>query len=229
MAELTLPESLLLLALDDEKGTAPSTFFLDLALAGGVITELLLGGWVAIEQEKRRVHLVVHDGSAPPTAPLLRDSLESIRIAKRPRSPKDWVMTLARGSKLRTQIAEPLCQRGILRAERTSFLLVFKRTVFPEVDPGPERQLIEALEHAIFTDEPIDDPRQLALITFADATNLLALNFDRKRLRSRKARLKALSVEDHGGSDANEAFRAAIVMRTAVKDAVDDVANSTTG
>ncbi|MEM6456259.1 MAG: GPP34 family phosphoprotein [Acidobacteriota bacterium] len=217
--ELTLPESLLLLALHDQKGTVSIGGYAHIGLGGGLLAELLLGGWVAIEGDDKRAKLVVQPGAAPPADPLLTACLEQVRTAKRPRDPGQWVLTFGQRKGLTHQIAEGLCQRGILRAEQARVLLIFPRTVFPEVDPGPERRLLEMLEQAIFTDASIDDPHRLALIAIADAAGLLAPNLGRKRLKTRKDRLAQLRTQDASGQAA-EAAKAAIEAAVAISAAM---------
>ena len=56
---LTIYEEILLLALDDDKGTADSAGFYTKALGGAILAELAMTGAVTIEDDKKkRVHAV---------------------------------------------------------------------------------------------------------------------------------------------------------------------------
>jgi hypothetical protein len=91
---LTLPESLFLLALDDTCGSLRddshhALIYLRYALAGAVIGELVLRGYLSVEQEQ----LVVLN--PPPTGvTLLDDALRQIERVRDPRSLCYWVERL---------------------------------------------------------------------------------------------------------------------------------------
>ena len=49
-----------------------------------------------------------------------------------------WVSRLTSIKHLKHIVAEELCRQGILRAEQAKVLLLFRRRVYPELDPRPE-------------------------------------------------------------------------------------------
>jgi len=87
-------------------------------------------------------------------------------------------------------------------------LLLFARKIYPEVNPEPERKLIERLRQAIFTDSRNVDPRTVVLVSLASSTGLLKVVFDKKELKDRKARIKEISDGEITGKAAKEAIQA---------------------
>jgi hypothetical protein len=98
--------------------------------------------------------------------------------------------------KLRHRAAEQLCRRGILRADEKSVLLLFSKKIYPELDPGPERNLVERIRQAIFTDDSELDSRTSILVSLADKAGVLKNSFDRKELKARKGRLEEIGDGD---------------------------------
>src|SRR5687768_5293255 len=116
--QLTLYEEVLLLALDDVRGTATVGSTHSYALGGAILAELLLAGAVTIEQQKKTKLLVYgRQTSATGNDPLLSDALERVRNAKRRASLQTWVSRFAGIKGLQKRIAERLRQKGVLRYE----------------------------------------------------------------------------------------------------------------
>ena len=208
---LSLGEELLLLALRDKKGTITAGSLIDYGLGGALLAELLMGGRVACAPGRRKL-LNVSD--ARPLGDALADEcLRKVTEAKRRADLKTWVMRFAHMKKLRHRVAGELCRRGVLRADEDKILLIFTRKIYPEVDPRPEREIIERLRRAIFSDAPDVDPRTVVLISLAESIGALKPLFGGKELRGRKARLKQLAAGEIAGKAAREAIEA---MQTAV-------------
>lgn len=208
MHRLHMHEEILLLALKDEKGTVAAGTSYEYALGGAILAELLLSGRVRTVAVKKKQLVEVADRQ-PLGDPVLDECLETIATAKRRGSLETWVSRLAGTSGLKKRIAERLCERGVLRAEKDTVLLLFNRTVYPEVDPAPERELIERLRAAIFGDSAEVDPRTVVTVSLASATELLRIPFDRRELKGRKERIEALVNGDATGAAAKAAIEAA--------------------
>lgn len=86
-------------------------------------------------------------------------------------------------------------------------MVLFSRTVYPELDPVPERRVIERIREAVLGDGPVDG-RTAALVSLAHAAGLLRPVFDRKTLRAKKARLAHLAEGDVAAEAAREAIQA---------------------
>ena len=213
---LFLHEEILLLALRDEEGTIASGTMYQYAIGAALLAELLLSKRIEVEQSGKR-KLVNLISPSPLGEPLIDECLEKVISAKRRAVLQTWVSRFAGIKNLKHRVARQLCRRGILRADEDKVLLIFTRKIYPEVNPGPERELIERLRHAIFTDAGDVDPRTVVLLSLANSTSLLKVVFDKKNLKGRKARIKQIVNGEITGKAATEAIQA---MQAAVMVAV---------
>jgi len=212
---LFLHEEILLLALRDEEGTIASggTMY-QYAIGAALLAELLLSKRIEVEQSGKRklVNLV------SPTLldePLVDECLGKVNSAKRRAVLQTWVSRFAGVKNLKHRVAQQLCRRGILRADEDKVLLLFTRKIYPEVNPGPERELIRRLEHAIFTETRDIDPRTVVLLSLANSTGLLKIVFDKKKLKGRKARIEQIvkgEITGKATTEVIEAMQAAIFV-----------------
>lgn len=204
---LYLHEEIMLLALRDEEGTIASGTMYQYAIGAAILSELLLNKRIAVEKSKKK-KLVNLISSQPLGEPLIDQCLEKISNAKRRASLQTWVSRFAGVKNLKHRVARQLCQRGILRASEDKILLLFTRKIYPEVNPEPERKLIERLRQAIFTDSRDIDPRTVVLVSLANSTGLLKIVFDKKKLKGRKARIEEIINGEITGKAAKEAIQA---------------------
>jgi Golgi phosphoprotein 3 len=224
---LFLHEEIMLLALRDEEGTIASGTMYQYAIGAAVLAELLLNKRIAV-RESRRKKLVNLISSQPFGEPLIDECLEKISNAKRRTSLQGWVSRFAGVKNLKHRVALQLCQRGILRAAEDTILLLFARKIYPEINPVPERKLIERLRGAIFTDSRDVDTRTVVLVSLANSTGLLKVVFDKKELKGRKARIKEISDGEITGKAAKEAIEAmqAAIMVCCIMPAITTAAIS---
>jgi hypothetical protein len=190
---LTLHEEFLLLALREETGTAATGDWLEYPLAAGILSELLLQKRLTIDAMQRRKQLIDVIGVRPVGDAVADEALKRIRQAKRRASLTTWVDRLSRMKRLKDRVALQLCERGILRADEQKVLRIFKREVYPEIDPKPERRLVERLRKAIFSDAQEIAPRDVILIALAHHTSLLEKKFAKKELKPRYRRIKKIA------------------------------------
>ena len=204
---LYLHEEIMLLALRDEEGTIAAGPTYQYAIGAAVLAELLLSQRIVVAQsgKKKLVELV---SSIPFDEPLLDHCLEKVATAKRRAALQTWVSRFAAVKNLKHLIAKRLCQQGILRADEDKVLLIFTRKIYPEVNPEPERKLIERLRQAIFTDATDIDSRTVVLVSLANSASLLRVVFDKKRLKARKTRIKRIVSGEITGKAAQEAIQA---------------------
>ena len=205
--DLFLYEEVMLLALRDEEGTIASGTMYQYAIGGAVLAELLLSERIAVEQicKRKLVNLV---NSMPLGDPLIDECLEKIGQAKRRAVLETWVSRFLSVKDLKHRVAQRLCDRGILRASEDKILLIFTRKIYPEINPEPERKLIERLRHAIFTDDADIDSRTIILVSLAKSAGLLNVVFDKKKLKARKARIEQIANGEITGKAAPEAIQA---------------------
>jgi Golgi phosphoprotein 3 len=211
---LLLYEEIMLLALRDEKGTIGSGTMYQIALGGAILSELLLEKRIEVDVSKKRKLVDLVD-SKPIGDPLVDECLEKIKNAKRRATLQTWVTRFANVKKLKHRAAAQLCKRRILRADEDKVLLVFTRKIYPEINPKPERELIERLRKAIFTDIKSLDPRTVVLVSLAKNCDLLRIPFDKRKLKERKKRIEGIVNGEMTGEAAKaamEAMQAAIFV-----------------
>lgn len=203
---LLLHEELMLLALHDEKGTIASGFA-SFGIAGAIAAELLLQERIRLDRSRRR-KLVEVRNIRRIGDPVVDECLKKVRDAKRRASLQTWITRFSSTSKLRHRVAGRLCERGILKADEKQLLVLFRRRIYPEIDPGPEQEIIERLREAIFGNDREVEPRTVVLVSLAKAVGLLNPIFGRRELRPRKQRLKSLAKGDLVGRATAEAVAA---------------------
>lgn len=203
---LFLHEEILLLALKDEEGTIASGARYNFSVGGAILAELLLEQRISVDSSKKKRVSVVN--AAPLGDPLIDEWLLKIAAAKRPKSLQDWVTRIAGTKDLKHRIAIPLCQRGILRVEEKSVLLLFTQRVYPQISAEPEQRILDRLHQAIFGDaEPLDD-RTVVLLSLAQSSNLLPILFGKTAVKAHKARIERIVTGEIAGKATREAIQA---------------------
>jgi len=140
---------------------------------------------------------------------LLDECLGRIAESKKRQQLKTWVSRFSNTKKLKQRVAVQLCRKGILRESEDRVLFIFKRTIYPELDPRPERALVERMQRAIFTATSRVEPRTGVLVALASHSDLLKNAFTKKKLKSRKKRIEILASGDLAGEATKEAVQAA--------------------
>ena len=210
---LFLHEEILLLALRDHEGTVPFGSMYQYAVGGALLSELLLSDRVRLDPLKKRLIELV--SPEPLGDSLLDESLRMISEAKRRRTLQSWVSRLAGLNQLKHRLAGQLCQRGILRADEDQVLGIFHRKIYPEINPEPEKQLLERIRRAILSDTPDLDPRTITLVALAHHSGLLRLNLSKDELKSRKQRIAQVIKGDVTGKavkDVIESIQASVAV-----------------
>ncbi len=197
-ARLALPDELLLLALDDERGTRAHATELEPGLAGAVVLDLALRGRLDVPDKTVRVVDATPTGDA-----VLDRALQTIADAPKPRAPKWWVGHLQKG--VREQVADRLVASGALRRDEQKLLWIFPVTRLPAGDPGSESAVRARLDAAVLRGVTPDD-RTAALAALVHATNLRSTVFPGADRRAVKKRLADLAE----GQWAAEAVRRAV-------------------
>jgi len=204
---LYLHEEIILLALEDKKGTVSSGSLHNFAVGGAVLAELLFEKRIDIEEAGKKKFARILS-STPVGEPLIDECLARVAGAKKRAQLQTWVSKFANLKNLKHRIAERLAGRGILRVDEDKVLGIFTRKVYPEVDPGPEKELIAKLREAIFSESSDIDPRAVVLLSLANSADLLKFIFPKKELKSRKARIEQVVNEEMTGKAAKEAIQA---------------------
>jgi hypothetical protein len=184
---LSLPESLLLLSLDEAgHNRAAATGVLTYGMAGAALFELQL------RQRIRVVAKQVEVLNAMPTGDAFLDSvLETLQNSETTRTIQHWILSLARNLKVIEKVAAGLVMRGILREEQNRVLGLIPVLRYPTQDPMEGTSLRDRLYSAIMGDLP-PDVRDRALIALAHRCSLLAPLFLKEERQEAKMRIGAL-------------------------------------
>lgn len=204
--EPTLPEELLLLALDDTRGSvlAEARIGLPFGLAGAALMEMTLAGELRIEDGK----LALDDtAEAVEGAPF--EAIRALLREKPGKKVRYWVERLPRKLRdLKQQWLDALVARGTLEHRESKVLFIFPVQRYPERDGQPERD-IRARIDAVLLHGNAPDARTAMLIQLAGACRLLRAMYprdQRKRVQAREKELQDLPIAE--GVDA--ATRAAV-------------------
>ncbi|MDF1606384.1 GPP34 family phosphoprotein [Nocardioides sp. YIM 152315] len=206
---MLIAEDLLLLVLDDDKGTL-TTAHPQPALGGALLVELALTDAVHVEEKTSvwRSAKVQAVPGARPDDDVLGTAYDA--VAERPRTAQDLVDRLGKG--LKDRLAERLVDRGLLEREEGRVLGLFPRTRWPAADSTHEQQLRSSLSAALVQGLTPDE-RTGALVALLHAIDKAHKVVDRDRLPAREVRKRAKSIAE--GEWAAKAVRDAINASTA--------------
>ena len=208
-----LAEDLLVLLLDDARGTIPGQHA-DLALGGALLADLALREAVTVPP-KTRVWRSARVQAVPGVTlddPVLRDALAV--VATRPRTAEDLVRRLGKG--LRPRLAGRLAERGVLRRVDERVWGIVPRTRWPALDTTHEEALRRALTATLVSGaEP--DQRTAALVALLAAIDRAHRSVDHEGLSAREVKRRAREVAegDWAAKAVRDAVRAATAAMTA--------------
>ncbi len=214
---LPIHEEILLLALDDDKGTTAMGSMFANAMGGAILAELVMRKAIAIGADKHRKVTIL--APALTGDAILDECLLKIRDEKKPKKAADWVMKFASLKDLKNRTARSLVGKGVLAEGQDKVLGLFKRTIFPEATAGPEAELRQRLHQAIFTDSEDIEGRTVIVVALTNATQMLPGLFGKKEMKGRKERIKQLGngeVVGQATKEAVEAIQAAIILTTVI-------------
>ncbi len=217
-----IAEDLLLLLLDDDKGTV-TTSYPQTALGGALLIELAASGAVEVEEKKGlwRTARVRATDPSPITDPLLRAAYDV--VAEKPRGAQELVDRLGKG--VQGQLADRLVDRGLLECRKSRVLGLFPRTRWPATDSTHEEEVRRAITATLVQGQDPDE-RTGALIALLHAVDKAHRVVDHRGLSSREVRKRAKEVSE--GAWAAQAVRDAIAASTAAVAAVVAATAATT-
>jgi len=209
-----IAEDLLLLLLDDRKGTISGSYTRT-ALGGAVLVELALAEAVTVEEKKKvwRSAKVYADATPRSLDPVLERARAT--IAEKERSAQDLVDRLGKG--LDDELAERLVQKGILERRDGRILGLFPVTRWPAVDSAHEEAVRRSLTAALVEGaEP--DARTAALIALLQAIGRAHKTVPHDGLPAGEVRKRAKRIAE--GDWAAKAVKDAVEASTAAIAAV---------
>lgn len=202
---LALYEEVMLLALRDEEGTF-STGFVEYAVAGAILAELLLEERIFIVDPERK--LIDHHDPSPTGDPIIDECQDTITQASRRARLNNWVSRLAKIPKLKEKVAHRLCDRGIIEAEEEKILFLFPRKIYPEINPEPEREIVRRLGDAIFGRKKHLEPRTVLLVSLAHGADLLKYNLGDQKIKGKKKRIEEIVAGEATGEATRDVIAA---------------------
>ena len=186
-----IAEDLLLLLLDDEKGTFSGTSYPQTVLGGAVLIELASAGHVTVEEktsmwDSAKVHATA---GATVDDQVLRDAIATIAEKERPAT--DLVNRLGKG--LKDTLADRLVERGILERQDSKVLGLFRFKRWPALDSSHENSVRDSLT-ATLVQGFAPDERTGALVALLSAIDRAHKVVEHEGMSANQVRKRAKEV-----------------------------------
>lgn len=191
--KLTVAEEIYLLALDDSRGVIKPipVFALEYALGAALLMELELCDRIDTDLTTLKVTSAAATGD-----PLLDETLLELQEKTEPQLMSFWLEQLTSHKRhIGERVLAQLIRKGILKEENRRILWVFETHRYPLMDDREVKEVRTRLRELILGDE-IPDPRDVVLISLANACQLLADLFTQKENERVHSRIAALSRLD---------------------------------
>ena len=187
---LSLPEQLMLTAVDPARSRLHATPNVYLAMAGGVVLDLLDGGLVVVEDGKARV---ADPGARTALPAAVREQAAAAIAADKPRAVKHWVRFFgAPKFRLGQQVSVALEARGVLQVERVRRFGLFPTTWYGLRAAGTRDSIVHAARSALGSSQ--QPPPQVAeFLALAGAGGLIDQLVDPPQRRAAKRRVAELT------------------------------------
>lgn len=189
---LTFTEEVLLLLGDEEGAFLPvDKHAFDCALAGAALLDLAFAYRIDTDLQA----LVVTD-PAPTGIPFLDRILARIASRADTVNAATWIRELSMddAETVREQALASLVHRGILERKAEPFLWVFRPVRYPTIDGEAAHGIKSRIEEVL--SDNIPDPRDVALLSLADACQILPDLFPDRKLREAAPRIAPLRKMD---------------------------------
>jgi golgi phosphoprotein 3 len=203
---LSIAEELFLLALNDAKGDIPNSIAIPLqfALGGALLTELFLAGKIQ-QNEHKKVVLV---DETPCTDPLLRETLEQIRLTEgHPHKIAYWIKELnPKPKKFLKRLGEGLVQKGILAQKEKRYLWVIPYVVYPQQDASAKYWVKQHLRGVVLAGE-VADFHSVMVLSLVRVGGLLDFVFTRDELKAARKQVDRITKDALLGQAVTEAIQ----------------------
>lgn len=218
-----IAEDLLLLLLDDEKGTMRAGSYTQTILGGGLLMELALADAVTVTEKQgfwQNAHVVPRPG-ARTGDPVLDDALAL--VAEKQRTAQDVVNRLGKG--LKETLTARLVERGILERREGKVLGLFPHTTWPTADSSHEEEVRRAVE-ATLLQGVTPDERTGGLVALLHAVGQAHRVIDLRGARAGdvKARAKEIAEGAWAAKAVKDAIAASVAATTVAVTAATSVA-----
>jgi len=198
---ITLPQALMLLVLNDKTGKTEAGYYQP-ALAGAALADLLMLETIELSDDTpARVTPLRHQFEL---GAFLELCDKAIGEESKLKGLGFWINRLANEAGFVNTLADELVHLGALSKDKTKVFGLFERTVWPEASPQMEKALKAEMEAAMFADSgPVDERVGLA-IALSAAADVLQHNFDHSLLAKHAERIDAISAGKLLSKDTSE-------------------------
>jgi len=203
---LTLAEELLLLCINDEKGTIQNSALpsLHIGLAAALLAELSLEGRIGIEDG---VITVLND--APTYDELMNEALFKIVHSDRPRKPGYWIQQLGKNyDLLQNRLISAMITMGVLRREGKRLLWIIPYDIYPQRNASAKYWIKQTLRDAVLMNDASVDQRTTALLSLLHALKILDLVFTKDERKAARHRIEEIVKDDIFGQVVAETIAA---------------------
>lgn len=202
--KLSLSKKLLLLAIDDNKGTMISDqTHVHYGLAGAILLEMALMEKIRIVDS--RLELIA---SGITKEPVMNQVIDLIKKSEKRRKIKYWVAKIGqKGDKLKKEVLKSLIHDGILRKQESRILWIIPYNKYPTINAKPENLVRKEL-HEIVLHNKIPDQEHLMLLSLVRACKLIKEVFSRKEeYKIAKQKIKELTSDSQIGKVVDETIQ----------------------
>ncbi len=202
-ASLSIPEELLLLSMDDEKGRLVSSdsIILRFVLAGAILDDLVLRKEIEIQDGK-----VVAWTGEPVGDPILDPAIERLTRKNKVKKLSYWIQQLAKDYRdMRTILLKKMVALGALREELHYFLWVFPYDRYPTDNTRIEDRIRDRIRDSLFGRDPIS-ARDAVILSLIYASRLEAEVFGQESAREARERIATLRKQYGIGSAVTNAI-----------------------
>ena len=214
---LTFAEEILLLSLDDKKGSFLSSVpeqALRTALAGALLMELAVMN--RIDTDLHALFVVAPDSTPDPTGdPLLDDVLQRIHTGEADQPAAFWLNEIAwKINNLRERVVQGLVEKGVLKIEDRKVLWVFPQRRYPLLDDREVKEVRARLRELLFGGD-IPEYRDAVLVGLVHSCGMVETLFSDQELPQVMPRLTKLGQLDLIGREVDRAIREIMMAMTA--------------
>ena len=200
---LNLIDELLLLALDDEKGTFISdSFSFAYGISGAIMLELILENRIEVRNQKVSVKDKNTTGEK-----ILDEYLALIIQSKKERAVKEWVQLFGeKADRVIKETIEKLIEKGILTKKKEKFLWVFSINNYPAQNSELENILRDRLHDIIMNDKK-PKLKEIMLLSLIDSCDLSREVFGKEKSVAYKGKIKAITEDIELTKSVNETIK----------------------
>ncbi len=186
---ITLAEEVLLLLLDEKKGTLIQVpqLTLHFVLAGAILMELAIRN--KVDSDIDSFYIINKD---PTGEPVLDAILTKIDSSNGNQDLKYWVNAIAdEGAEILESSINRLIERGILGRTEKRILWVVKTESYPTIDQSVERESKRRVLNLLYSDD-IPDQEDIVLVCLLDASNMLRTLIGQAELTRLRPRIEQI-------------------------------------